>query len=134
MFHTIERPNGSKRVLTVPQGETMTEQHHKKRHDVNRIIAKYKKTGIIDQQMKNGFYGDFTGSQDFQHAVNRINDANNDFAMLPSHIRERFSNSPAYLLDFISNNDNYSEAIALGLVKKAEEKPDTTPIVEPEPA
>ena len=37
-----------KRFPTVIQGKSLTEQHHAKACDINSIMAKYVKTGVLD--------------------------------------------------------------------------------------
>lgn len=93
-----------------------TEQNYKKECDVNMIVAKYDKTGLITHIQKfEAQFGDLTGL-DFKQAQDLIANARNQFEQLPSHIRKRFRNSPEYLLHFMEDENNREEAIRLGLI------------------
>lgn len=96
--------------------EYTTEQHHKKECDVNQIIRKYDKTGLILHVSKfEAKYGNLTGL-DFQNMMNTITHAQSMFQQLPSEIRNRFKNDPGALIQFMENPDNRDEAIKLGLI------------------
>lgn len=104
------------RIQTIPKGKSMTEQTHKKDCDINTIIKRYNRTGILAQRLSKGVYGDFTNVTDFQTSLNRVRDAQQDFLALPSDLRKRFRNDPGELIEFISDPNNRKEAIALGLI------------------
>ncbi len=67
-------------------------------------------------------YGDFTGPSDYHTALNKIMDAEEAFSDLDSRLRDRFQNDPAQLLEFISNSENYEEALNLGLLSEEKTK------------
>lgn len=95
-----------------------TEQAHKDTCDVNKIIRKYDKTGLISHISKfEAMYGDMTGF-DFKEMKQKVIDMTNKFNELPSDIRKKFENSPENLLRFMENPENRDEAISLGLIKK----------------
>lgn len=81
---------------------------------------------VLDRCMKGDFsslgepnkaqYGDFTGVDDYQSALNLVNDAQLRFAALPAKLRDRFDNNPVNLLAFVNDASNYDEAVKLGLV------------------
>lgn len=93
-----------------------TEQSHLHECDVNKIIAKYDRNGLITHISKiEGKYGDVTGA-DFQSAQNLVINAQYMFDQLPSEIRKRFDNNPGRLLAFMENEANREEALKLGLI------------------
>lgn len=97
---------------------SLTEQHHKDDCDINVVLRRYMKTGVLPEAARGGVYGDFTASaSDFREAMNVITEARERFEALPSEVRERFSNSPEKLLAFLDDPENRTEAIKLGLVK-----------------
>lgn len=96
---------------------SMTKQEFKNECDINRIMAKYKVTGVLPEGMGVGRYGDFTGVEDFQHAQEILIQAETQFAALPSDVRDRFDNSPLRLLEFVADRKNLEEAKKLGLLK-----------------
>lgn len=93
-----------------------TEQHHKKECDVNNIIKKYDRTGLLSHVNKiEATYGDMTGL-DYREMLDKVMDAKNKFNELPSNIRKRFRNKPEELLRFMEDPSNREEAIRIGLI------------------
>lgn len=112
-----------KRVQTVIEGKTMTQQHQKEQCDVNSIIEKYRKTGHIAHTRKGeGRYGDFSKYHDFRANLELVSDAQTQFDALPAHLRKRFANDPANLVEFLLDPSNKEEAQKLGLVPQPEKK------------
>lgn len=104
--------------LTTKDGKPMytTQQNHKKECDVNEIIKKYDKQGLIIHVSKiEAKYGDLTGN-DFKEMQDKVTNAISMFNELPSKIRNRFDNHPAELLRFMENPENRKEAERLGLI------------------
>lgn len=85
--------------------------------NINRIIKKYKRTGILGDplQYRDLQYGDFSNGNDFAEMSMRVRDAEQEFNNLPAKVRNRFKNDPRALLDFINDPKNDKEAIELGL-------------------
>lgn len=95
-----------------------TEQAHKNQCDVNRIIEKFDKNGIITHVSKfEGKFGDFTGIE-FQTMQQQVALAQNMFNELPPDIRAEFENNPRNLLTFMENPDNREKAIKMGLISE----------------
>lgn len=94
-----------------------TEQAHKRMCDVNEIIKKYDKTGLITHiSQYEARFGDMNGME-FKTAQDMVASAQSNFEALPSEIRNMFDNSPAALLDFMDDPSNREKAIELGLIK-----------------
>ncbi len=94
----------------------LTEQSHKNQCDINRIVQRYNKTGVISHMNKiEGKYGDMSGA-DFKTMMDITSGVRSKFAALPAKIRNRFENEPEKLLEFFENPENRNEAIELGLV------------------
>lgn len=126
MKEITKRANGSKRVRTVNDLPTRTQQHLKEKVNVNSIIAKYRKTGLIDHVRKNpGVYLELTELPDYQTAMETIVRAQSTFETIPANLRLRFNNDPKMLIDFLSDDKNYEEASKLGLVVP---RPPKTPV------
>jgi len=100
---------------------SMAQQHFKDECDINQIMARYQRTGILTENPGSlrPLFGDFSNVSDFQSAQNAILDVHDSFMTLPSNIRARFNNDPGYLLEFLSKEENRDEAISIGLVNPA---------------
>ena len=93
-----------------------TEQSHKSQCDVNKIIAKYDKHGLLQHVSRfEAQFGDVSGI-DFKEAQDLVAKAKSSFNDLPSEIRNRFKNSPQELLAFMDDPNNRDEAIKLGII------------------
>jgi len=108
----------------------VTEQGHKKECDVNLIIQKYDRTGLINHVNSfEAMYGDVS-SIDFRNALELNMKVGDHFNELPSDIRKRFDNDPLAFLAFLENPKNYAESVELGL-RRNDVKPNKTPQNEP---
>ena len=97
-------------------GESMTQQQFKAECDVNNILAKYKRTGMLSHIQKHqGNFGDFSSVEDYQTSLGKLMQAQQSFESLPSELRAKFENDPAQLISFFSSDKNDAEAIKLGL-------------------
>lgn len=97
-----------------------TKQSFKDECDINSIMAKYQKTGVLDFTRKNEpRYGDCVGHE-FNSAMLVVAQGKTMFHELPSSIRAFFENDPARFLDFVDDPDNYSKMAAMGLLIPAE--------------
>jgi len=108
---------GQKLRVAIATGDGLTEQNHKDETDINQIVRKYNKTGLIDHL--NQFekqYGDMTG-YDYQDAMNTIAAANTMFEGLPSAIRNKFDNGPAKFINFVDDEANADKLVEMGLAK-----------------
>lgn len=85
---------------------SMTQQHFKEKCDINNIMAKYQKTGVVDHVAKfQPEYGFIDGAT-FTENMMQIAKAQNMFNELPSRAREYFGNDPAKFLDFVDEMDD----------------------------
>jgi len=136
MTRTIaKRKNGSRRVSDKPDQKQVTEQHHAEYCDINAMMRKYYRTGMLPQCTESPVYGDFTMADDYLTMKTRIADAQADFMKLPAELRQRFKNDPAELLRFLENEDNAHEAVLLGLIpERVDEPPNTSGNVKTPPA
>lgn len=86
-------------------GKTMTEQHHKKACDINTIMARYQKTGLVDHVNRHsGSYGDATGA-DFKAAQDLVATHKSIFEELPAQIRAEYDNDVAIYLDDVATEE-----------------------------
>lgn len=94
-----------------------TKQSFKAECDINNIMARFLKTGLLDFVQKNEpRYLDTTGF-DYQSAQFKVAGAKSMFMELPAALRARFDNEPANFLYFMADERNREEAQQLGLLK-----------------
>lgn len=115
-------------------GPSLTQQHFKDEVDIKNTIRRYDRTGLIANVNKAvAHYGDFTASvNEYQDALNLVIEAQQNFAALPSEIREVFGNNPGQFLEQVQNPANKDRMIELGLIEKPQIKAEVNP--EPENA
>ncbi len=114
-----------------------TKQSFKKETDINNIMARFVKTGIITPEAlanRQATFADVSEIGDFLQCQNQIKAAESAFMTLPADLRARFENEPAQLLDFCKDPENREEAIKLGIITKPKETPPTEPSKTTEPA
>lgn len=108
-----------------------TKSEFAKEADINTIVRKAKKTGVLPSGTRQPMYGDFSNSYSFYKQQNAIAQANAEFMELPSDLRAKFGNNVANLLDYLQDPENKAEAIELGLIAQPETE---QPIVSESPA
>lgn len=115
-------------------GPSMALQDAKDECDINKIIARYQRTGSWSGSMAvpsvQPQFGDYSSSLSYQEAQNVLIAAQTAFDGLSSQLRKRFNNDPAQMLDFLEDVSNREEAIKLGLVCP----PEPPPVVVIEPS
>jgi len=118
----VRRPYFRRAVRKSFVKPSRVQQQFAKETDINEIMRKYKKTGLITHvNQYQAMYGDFISAPDFQDAQQAIADANQMFSELPAEMRDRFGNDPVKFLDFVQavdadgNAKNIEEMRSLGL-------------------
>jgi len=105
-----------------PNARSRTHQSFAKDADINNIMNRYKKTGVLGDpsisSQRVSRFGDFSDIADYPTIVARIQQAQDDFMTLPSEVRAKFGNLVENALDFIADPANADEAVALGLLPK----------------
>ena len=96
----------------------MTEQSHKAQCDINKIIAKYNKTGLITHVSTiKAEFGDVP-MVDYKEMQDRLVRMKTEFDRLPYQIKKRFGNNPYNLIAFMEDSANRKEAEELGLINR----------------
>lgn len=122
MVKFFTRFNSAPAVSLKFEEQSMTDQSFAEDADINQCLKKY---GSVENYnaaqalagvSKQGVFADVS-AMDFEKAQALVNDANAEFAQLPSDIRDYFNNNPSILLEFLANPDNKAEAIRLGLIE-----------------
>lgn len=104
--------------------EGRTEQCHKKECDINNIIKKYDKHGLITHvNQAIAHYGDYTEINEFSVSMNTVKKAQELFDALPATVREKFGNDPGKYVEFVTNPENHEEMVKMGLaIKKVDDE------------
>lgn len=103
-----------------------TKQSFKDECDINSILKKYRLDEILEaQKLSPDLYQDFSEMEDFHEAQNIIAHAKEQFAKLPSEVRENFRNDPARFLEFASDPQNIDAMGEMGLAVKRVKAPKT---------
>ena len=125
MFKRPENPDYIK--PTVDCGEGLTKQSMKDETDINLIMKRYIKTGMVNFVNRNQAQYMEAPEIDFQTAMEVVTEANNTFSEMPAELRKRFSNDPGVFMDFVHDSANVEEMIALGLAERPEGYKHTLP-------
>lgn len=100
---------------TINNQPSETQQTDAEEADINFIMEKYQKTGMVQGVLQPGIYGDFTNVPDFKTAQEMLKEANDAFMAVPAKLRARFNNDPQEFIDFATNPENIAELRKLGL-------------------
>lgn len=106
---------------------SMAQVQFQEESDINVLVERFGLNGEMPVSPTVPQYGDFTGINDFQSAMNAVLVAKSQFMELPAKVRSRFDNDPQKLLEFVSDDANIDEARVLGLLKPVVEAPTEPP-------
>ena len=116
MLVVEKRENGSKRVHTVNNEPSKTDQQYTEDCCANSILAKYAKTGQINHIAKvRGQYADVSGVEDLHGTMLKIKDMEAEFLKMSPELRAKFGNKPEGMIQWLSDPKNDEEAVKLGL-------------------
>ncbi len=121
------------KVIITEWGKGRTRQSERDKCNINTIMAKYEKTGILPIANRETFFADVTQVTDYRGALENVRIAQQAFRQLPATIRTRFDNDPALFLDFTADPENRDEMIEMGLIEKPEETPPPVEATDPPP-
>lgn len=124
------RPHERAKLMTV--GPSLTRQEFKDECDINTIMRRYEKSGVVSHVRKSEpQYGDFVGIPDFQQSLNMLNAATESFMQLPARVRREFDNDPRQFVQFVEDPANLEKVREYGLanVPEPEAKPQRVEVV-----
>ncbi len=119
--------------LSMDGQKTRTHQSGKDEVDINKLMEKYVKTGVLDHQKEYGGDYGFATSMDLLEALTTVQKANEMFDDLPAKVRTKFDNEPGQFLDFVQDPENHEELVEMGLARSKNQPPvvETPPAAEP---
>lgn len=97
---------------------SLTKQSHALETDVHKIVSKYVQTGVWPMQGKQPMYGDFSNGTSFHELLARVDEAEEQFMMLPSAVRDFCDNDPGVFLDNLNDPERLQAMIDRGLEAK----------------
>lgn len=110
--------------VTVVCGESRTRQSMKSECDINNIVARFKRTGVLSPvRAGSGVYLDVSTVGDYREACDRVRSADRMFMKLPAKVRAVFGNDPSRFLDAVVDPRRKSELEDLGVFEKAPATP-----------
>lgn len=120
-----------RKVTFETTGQSMTRQSHAKECDINNIVYRFRKDGVITHLNKHGESYDDVSGADYRLWMNKLVSAREMFEELPSHVRNRFGNDPAAFLDFVQKPENAEEMVKIGLATGTKENPANSSLLNP---
>lgn len=84
--------------------------------NINKMLKRYRKTGVIRVAINEPVYGDFTGPSDLTDALEVISNAKSSFESIPAAVRKRFNNDMYQFMGFMEKASK-EELLELGLAK-----------------
>lgn len=110
---------GSNNSKSTPTGKSLTKQSFTDECDINKIMAKYQKTGTLTHiNNRPPRYEDVSQIGDFREAQEKVAIGKSMFAILDAQTRERFGNDPANFFEFASDPENERQVLEMGFGKE----------------
>lgn len=107
-----------------PLSKSMTQQHFAEDVEINAIVERFNRTGILGDpaaiDARRAVFGDFSNREEYHLVLNKLNLAVDAFMALPADVRSKFDNDPANVIEFLSKPENYEEAVKLGLLSESD--------------
>lgn len=108
--------------------KSLAVQSEKDACDINLIVDKYAKTGILPVMSQSPTFGDVSNAPSFQEALEIVKNAENAFNSLDARVRREFDNDPAKFLSFVDNPENADRLVTMGLREAPKSEPPLEPI------
>lgn len=90
-------------------GESLAVQEQKESTDINNILKRFDKTGLIDHVNQNeAQYGEFA-QYDLHHHMNTVAKIQSTFNELPATVKKQFNNSPQEWIEHLANPQNVED-------------------------
>jgi len=83
--------------------------------DVNRILDRFSKTGVLPGVNTESVYADVSDAPTYQEALHIVMNAEKQFNSLDAKTRKKFDNDPLSFLQFVEDPKNLQELSKMGL-------------------
>lgn len=106
-------------------GESRTKQSMKDECDVNLIVARFDKTGLISH-LAEGVpqFVDVSELGDYRSIIEQVRKVDEYFAGLPARVRSEFKNDASLFMDFLESGASHDELLELGLAVVGDRRAD----------
>lgn len=105
-----------------PKSVGRTQQHFKDEANINKIVARYNKSGLLTdpaiEPTHMPQFGDFSNVVDFQTMQNKMVEIKDYFMSLGADIRKMFDNNPQNLMTWVQDPANLKQARELGILPR----------------
>lgn len=119
---------GRPRVQTVFEDESLTVQSDGELTDLNRMMERYKNTGLLDALNKTeAQFMDCTQFSDYADLMRNVKEAEAEFMKLPSKVREIFDHDVVVWLDSAHDKEKRDALVQAGYLKMPEVAPAEAP-------
>lgn len=129
-FRTQFSKHDSKKYATVNKKPSLTQQNFKDECDINKIINRYEKTGVLPESTKIPQYLDCSEIPSYDQALQLINDAEQSFMQLDAQVRKKFENDPGKFYNFVTQEATHEELVELGLAVERQAEVEQTNVSE----
>lgn len=117
-FRTVYTARDEEHNGIVFPSDSLAQQQFKDECDVNRIVDRYNKTGVLEHLSEiTPQYGDVTDvPSDLMAAYDAVGRAEEAFMQLPSQLRKDLDNDPSRLSAWLRDENNRETAVRYGLM------------------
>lgn len=125
--------DGNRVKVGLACGKGRTKQSFKDESNINFIMAKYAKTGVLPQARQDqlGQFLDLPDQIDLHTALQFMDVGSEAFEKLPAQLRKTFNNSPVEFLEALQSADHRDMLIEFGIFNRP---PAPAPAPDPNPA
>jgi|SRR5579859_2431667 len=102
---------------TVCEEVSLTKQSEAGDADINVILSRYEKTGIVPVDTREKLFIDVSQMENYQAVLEHVRTTEEFFMQLPAGVRSRFENSPSVFLDRVVDPAYRKELQEIGLLE-----------------
>lgn len=123
--------DGSRVGETVGGGESMVRQAFKDECDINRILERYKSTGLTPVNRREPMFADVSMLTDLKSALDLLEERRHVMRKLPREARELLRKDPEAFFGALDNVTVREDLVKLGVLAPEPEAPVVPPVVPP---
>lgn len=124
VFQDFYKTSGVRGDIDFSGDPGMTRQEFAEECDINALMARYEKTGVVSHVNRaQPVFLDTTLYKGLQASMDAFNEAADAFRALPAAVRKEFDNDPQKFVDFAVDEKNIERMREWGLAAPAPVKP-----------